>query len=268
MGRFDRVLRRAERRLEAPEPERSRILAELAGDLEALYATYRERGLEDEEARRRAVEWLAPSSEAVDRLRTVHTPWIERLLRRLGSSARGRVEIAAVGLFSLAAACAGVAAVIRAGLLPAASPGVWAVAAVGAAGLGTAAARGYRLFVRGDAASPGVTHGLGVVPIAAAGAALAGLLSAGLRVTTGAAAAGKTAAGVPWSEITVGSAVATLGLSVALILALAWLVLRLRGDAVRRAVRRARAELGEPPGNDPPRYTDARDTIPEKEATA
>lgn len=33
MDRFSRVLRRVDRRLEAPEPRRSRILMEMAGDL-------------------------------------------------------------------------------------------------------------------------------------------------------------------------------------------------------------------------------------------
>ena len=268
MGRFGRVLRRAERRLEAPEPERSRIPAEMAGDLEDLYEAYRERGLDPEEARRRAVRWLEPSSEAAEGLRAVHTPRIERLLRRLGSSTRGRVEVGAAALFSLAAAGAGVAGVLRAGILPAASPGVWAVAALGAAGLGAAAARGYRLVVRGTAAAGEAARGLRPLLAAAAGAGLAGLLSAGLRLTTGVAGPRETAAAVPWSEIAAASALATLGLSVALILALAWLLLRVRADAVRRAVARARSEIGEPPGGRAPGNADGRETTLETEATA
>lgn len=114
MERFGRVLRRVDRRLEAPEPERSRILAEMAGDLKDLYVAYRERGLDEEEARRRALEWFAPSQEAVDGLRVVHTPWIERHLGRLGSSCRGWVEVGAAGLFAISAAGARVAGVLRA----------------------------------------------------------------------------------------------------------------------------------------------------------
>lgn len=264
MGRFGRVLRRVDRRLEAPEPERSRILAEMAADLEDLYAAYRERGADEEEARRRALEWLAPSPQAVESLRAVHTPWIERLLHRLGSSARGRLEVGAVALFSLAAAGAGVAGVLRTGILPGPSPGVWAVAAAGGLGLGAAAARGYGLFVRGAASSRDAARGLRDVLAAAAGAGLAGLLSAGLRLTTG------PTTGVPWSEIAAASALSTLGLSAALVLALAWLVLRVRADAVSRAVERARSALGEAVAAGSPDAADAgyaTPTTPEKEAT-
>lgn len=268
MGRFNRVLRRVERRLEAPEPERSRILAEMAADLEDLYRAYRERGLEEDAARRRATEWLAPSPEAVEGLRAVHTPWIEGLLGRLGGSTRGWVEAAALALLSLAAAGAGVGGVVRAGVLPASSPGVWAVAAVGAAGIGVACARGYALFVRGAGASRETLRGLRSILVAAAGSAVAGFLGAGLRLTTGPGDAGDSAVGVPWSEIATSSALATLGLSAALLLALVWLVLRVRADAVRRAVVRARSEIGVPLVCDAPGSTDAREPRTEMEARA
>lgn len=267
MEGFDRVLRRVDRRLEAPEPERSRILAEMAGDLEDLYMAYRERGLDEEEARRRAVEWFEPSPDVADSLRAVHTPWIERHLRRLGRSSRGWVEVGAVGFFALSAAGVGVAGVLRAEILPAPSPGVWVAAALGAAGLGTAAARGYGLFVRGGEISRDDVRGLRAVLAAGGAAALAGLLSAGLRVTVLPASPPRTAADVPWSELAAGSALATLGLSVALILALAWLVLRVRAGAVRRAVERARSEIDGVLGSGAPGAMDARETRPEEEVS-
>lgn len=245
MGRFGRVLRRVDRRLEAPEPERSRILVEVAADLEDLYRAYRERGFDEAEARRRAVEWFDLSPEVVDSLRVVHTPWIERLLRRSGRSARGWIELGAAALFSLAAAGAGLSAVFRTGLLPSPSPAAWAIAALAAVGLGAGVARGYRLFVRGDRPRSGWRRGRHTLLAAAAAAALTGLLAGGLRLTTRAVGTAERAAGIPWSEVAAASALATLGLSASLILALVWLLLRVRAEVVDRAVERARSEFGE-----------------------
>ncbi|MDP2498372.1 MAG: permease prefix domain 1-containing protein [Candidatus Palauibacterales bacterium] len=264
MEEFDRVLRRVDRRLETPEPDRSRILAEMAGDLEDLCEAYRERGMDPEAARRRAVRWFEPSPEATDRLRAIHTPWIERHLRRLGSTARGWVEIGAVATFSLAAAGAGIAGVAASGILAPTLPGAWAVTVIGAAGLGMVAARGYGLFVRGSGSSPDVVRRLRDVLAAAAAAALAGLIAAGLRLT---AAPADAATGVPWSDLTAAAALASLGISVALLLALAWLVLRLRASAVRRAVARARSELGDTLPSGGPETTDARETSTRQEVT-
>ena len=264
MEEFDRVLRRADRRLEAPEPDRSRILAEMASDLEDLCDAYRERGMDPEAARRRAVRWFEPSPETVDSLQAIHTPWIERGLRRLGRSARGWVEVGAVALFSLAASGAGIAAVAASGILAPTLPEAWAVTVIGAAGLGVGAARGYGLFVRGSGCSPDVIHRLRDVLTAAAGVALAGLITAGLRLTR---APGEAAAGVPWSEITVAAALASLGISIALLLALAWLVLRVRANVVRRAVDRARSELGDALSTRVPGTTDTQNGSGRQEVT-
>lgn len=244
MGRFGRVLRRVERRLEAPEPERSRILLELAGDLEELYRAYRDRGLGEEEARRRAERWLSPSASAIESLRSVHLPGFDRWLDRLGGTARGRVELALAALVSLAAAGGGAFAVLRSGALSHASPGLWLVAALAAAGLTSGVRQGYALFVRGDRLGPGWRGRLHRVPAAAVAAALAGALAGGVRLTL---AAPPTEVGglTPafWSELATAAGVAAFGLSAALLLAALWLPLRIRAGAVGRVRSELRAAV-------------------------
>ena len=56
MSRFAELLGRTAARLDIPQPARSRVLLELAGDLDALYEHYRGLGLEEDEASRRVAE--------------------------------------------------------------------------------------------------------------------------------------------------------------------------------------------------------------------
>lgn len=87
--RFANVLKKASEQLHLPEPTRSRILPEMAADLEDSYHHYLERGYEDDEAVRRAEEAFAVSDEALERLARIHQPALgdvaERLISQVGS---------------------------------------------------------------------------------------------------------------------------------------------------------------------------------------
>jgi hypothetical protein len=87
--RFVPALRRISGELNLPEPTRSRILLEMASDLEALYEHYRARGLDDEEAFRRTEERVLASPEALQHLVAVHTTGYQRWL----SHAAGRLRL-------------------------------------------------------------------------------------------------------------------------------------------------------------------------------
>lgn len=256
MNRFGPVLRRVDRRLQVREPERSRILMEVAADLEDLYRDLRRRGLAEDEARREAEKRLAPAGSAIASLESIHLPATERLLDRLGGTARGRVELAALVLLSLGAAAAGAFGVIRSGTVSPGSPGLWAVAALTAAGLGVGVARGYALFLRGDRFDPEWRHRLDGVLAAAAATAITGLLAAAVRLTVTAPDAAGGASTGAWAALAAASAVAALGLCASLLIALLWLALRIRAEAVTRA----RAELREVLGP-----LDLDDSEPERE---
>ncbi len=245
MDRFGPVLRRVDRGLKVPEPERSRILMEVAADLEDLYRNLRLRGLEEEAARREAERRLAPADAALASLQSVHLPAVERLLRRLGHTTRGRLELATLVLISLGAAAAAAFGVVRSGTVSASAPGLWMVAALAAAGLGQGVARGYALFFRGDPLRSGWRRGIDGVLAAAAATALAGLVAGAVRLTLTVpeAGAGGAATGV-WTEVAVASGVAALGLCASVLLALLWLALRVRAEVVGRAHVELRTAIG------------------------
>ncbi|HUF50746.1 MAG TPA: hypothetical protein VMN60_07935 [Longimicrobiales bacterium] len=92
MTRFAHVLQRAEQTLHAPEPRRSRVLLELAQDLDDLFTELRAGGMTEDEAARRAESLLAPSPEAMDALCRVHAPLHVRLAERFSAGSSHVVE--------------------------------------------------------------------------------------------------------------------------------------------------------------------------------
>lgn len=89
MTRFAGVLKQAEDRLRAPEPSRTRILLEMAADLEDSYRHHLDQGCDEEEAARRAEEAFATSDETLRLLERIHQSGFsssaERFFHQIGS---------------------------------------------------------------------------------------------------------------------------------------------------------------------------------------
>ena len=98
MKQFADVLRQINARLSLPQPTKSRILLEIAGDMEDLYQALRRQGLGRDEARGEAVARFELSNEALEDLIAVHTSRWRRFLDGLSEQGRGRLERVALGL--------------------------------------------------------------------------------------------------------------------------------------------------------------------------
>lgn len=125
MTRFAHVLQRAESTLSAPEPQRSRVLLELAQDLDDLFAELRAVGLTEDEAARRAEALLAPSPEAMSALARVHEPLHVRLAERYSPGSAHGVERALLGLIATLALLFAVWGLMNTSAFAAASPALW-----------------------------------------------------------------------------------------------------------------------------------------------
>jgi hypothetical protein len=101
MTRFGDVLRTTSERLRLPQPAKSRILLEIAADMEDLYELHLADGASPEEARRRAIEQCDLSDDALAELVRVHTTGLRRFLDELGERTRNRWERAALIAFVL-----------------------------------------------------------------------------------------------------------------------------------------------------------------------
>lgn len=104
MTRFANVLKQAEERLHAPDPARTRILLEMAADLEDSYQHHLEQGCDEAEALRRAEEAFGTSEETLQLLDRIHHPGfsspVERFFHQLGSI-WAKILLVALLLFEL-----------------------------------------------------------------------------------------------------------------------------------------------------------------------
>ncbi len=233
MTRFTPVLRQAEEALDLPEPARSRVLGEMASDLEDLYEVYRRRGMEEEAAERRARALLGVSREVAGELRKLHEPLATRILRRYSRPGGAGVETALITILAAAAVLAGGATLVGAGLLSAPSPASLLVAAVGALG-GVAAARSaVGLYLRPDVLGDPVERAAmpvfflaGACGVVGIGTALVVLQAAPIPGAEG----GGTAAA--WAVVRDAAVTASLGLTLTLALALAGLHLHRRAREI------------------------------------
>lgn len=92
MKQFKSLLQKINQELRLPQPEKSRILLEIAMDLEDTYAYYRERGHSEEEARVKAEEKIAFSQEAFTQIREVHKSPYVRWMNSFSERTRLRWE--------------------------------------------------------------------------------------------------------------------------------------------------------------------------------
>lgn len=248
MTRFAAVLQRVEARLAVPQPARSRIIEEMAADLEDLYAAYRARGLDEAEALRRAETALGPSPEAVEALVLVHRPVWERLLARFSNRGRNRVERGLLTALGLAGVVLGTGALARQGILNDASPFVWPVIVLAAAAFAVAGAVFFRLFVKQDHRGGTLKAGLLPLLVLAVGTVLTaafGFLWEIFSLAQDAERAGAAPLDLLLPRLRRASEVLALGLTSGLAVVLGWFHLRQRALTIERA----EADLPVPPIN-------------------
>jgi hypothetical protein len=149
MSGFDVELRRLAEELELPEPVRSRTLLELRSDLESMASALRGRGLEEGEARRRALTLLLPGPEERAALERVHRPLYQRLVDRFSVKGRHRLERLALVVVASLYLAGGLATLSRLDLLSSPSPWLWPVLALSALIVVAGAGALFQAFVLG-----------------------------------------------------------------------------------------------------------------------
>jgi hypothetical protein len=168
MTRFLASLEEIDAALTVPQPQRGRVMAELAADLEDLYGALRADGMPPEDAERRALELVLPGGAALRELELLHQPLYRRMSARLSGGARLRLERAAVVLLSLGVVGLTAAGLPLGTLLADPSPFLVPVLALGCAGLVVAMVCALRMFVLGAASPDDGARGLDMVLLFAA----------------------------------------------------------------------------------------------------
>ncbi len=176
MKGFEEEIRRVAEGLGLPQPVRSRILMELASDLEDLAEALRGQGTSEAEARRRALDALLPSPEALAELRGVHRPLYQRLVDRFSERARHRVERLLLAATAAVALGIGIGALARIHLLSSPSLFVWPLLGLAVLVVGLGSGKMLQLYVVKDHALRRLRRGMFLLPVLAGATVSVGLI--------------------------------------------------------------------------------------------
>lgn len=150
MSRFATTLQTIADRLDLPQPARSRVLLELAADMDDLDRHFLGQGLAEDEARLRVLEQFDLSDAAMSELAAVHHGPARRLLDRLPARNLRLWERTLLVVMALAAVHTGGWFTRSSQVMHDAGAQAWAVLAVAVIVLILAAGKAYQLFIRQD----------------------------------------------------------------------------------------------------------------------
>ncbi len=238
MKRFVRVLKEIDRKLDLPEQERSRILLEIGSDLEDMYELYREEGLGEEDAMRRAEEMFDVSDEALEELARIHRSVFEQLLNRLSEQAQSRWEKVMLVVTLLLIVLFSGRQIVSSDFFPRAGIFVWPVLGIAFLTGSLAIRHSYITYIRKVSRPWELRKGLLRFPALGAGSLLAGICGTSIETmrTMRAAAADLDAAFPKIVEcaMTVSSLMIT-SLLVSIASGMIWFLFASRANRVERA---------------------------------
>jgi hypothetical protein len=148
------ALRELEGRLSLPIPDKTRILAELEWDLEALWAGMVAQGITADEAEKKALQTLIPDVHTLEELGRLHAPLYRRATEGVRNERLRLLERSALALVMAGVLAFQTYALLQADLLGNPSPYLWPVLGGGALLLGTIVAKAFQLWIKGDHRHP------------------------------------------------------------------------------------------------------------------
>jgi len=92
MNQFAPILKKINEKLDLPQPIKSRIILEIAADMEDAYNLYRQQGLSEKEALEKVKETFVFTDSALRELTEIHQTFFRRLLGKFSEQAANRWE--------------------------------------------------------------------------------------------------------------------------------------------------------------------------------
>jgi hypothetical protein len=160
MKQFIPLLKDINSRLDLPQPLKSRILLEIAGDLDDLYLIYRKRGMAEEEACRLSEEKFSLTDEAISELVGIHQSFYRKMLNRLTCRAQTLWERLFVGLLTIILVYSGGAAMLSTHFFSNTSSYTWPVMVIAVIALSITLFKWYSLFIKKDHRIQSLRRGL------------------------------------------------------------------------------------------------------------
>jgi hypothetical protein len=180
MSRFTQLLSGLDSRLKVPEPARSRILLEVAADMEDLGQEYLDRGVSEDEADAAVLDHFDLSEEAILELVRVHDTPFQRGLGRFSGQIESLWARLLLVILALLVALGSGVLLFRGQLYRDASALVWIVMPILGWGLWVAGSHVRRLLKAGEIRRS--TAGPGPGRLLALAASILGVTASGLWV--------------------------------------------------------------------------------------
>ena len=219
MSRFAPLLERTNRALDVPQPQKSRIMEELAADAADLFEHLRARGIGEAEATREVETWLLTDPEHIRELEEIHRPlhlrWANRFTQRRGPPGeRFALALILLGLLAVAAHLLSGTRVLSAPF----GTG-YTILLLGLLSVVVSVERVFALWLRSGKMA-GRRRGLRVIAFTTTTAPAVALLGAALAFYSSAAETAQAAE--MWAAIATASGLLGAGLSVALLSAVSY----------------------------------------------
>jgi hypothetical protein len=169
MNRFHDFLKEIGGKLEIPQPIKSRIILEIAADLEALYQHYLKQGNGKNAALKKAQEKIDFSDDALRQLTQIHASSLQKYLDKLSEHAQTRWERSSLGIILLTISVPSVYQIIITEFFRNASVFIWPILAITIFAGIIFLLKFYQIFIKKDHAVYKIHEGLSLIFILAAG---------------------------------------------------------------------------------------------------
>lgn len=163
MKQFTPLLKSINKRLDLPQPTKSRIILEIAADLDDLYQLYLSRGLEENEAAQKAEEKIDLTDEALNELVQIHQSLFRKLLDKISAQAQSRWEKVAFIFMLLFIVAISVQAIFSTQFLSQASKWIYPVLGMSIAAILISFPKFYQLYIKKDHLLKKIRTGLSLI---------------------------------------------------------------------------------------------------------
>jgi hypothetical protein len=150
MSRFVPLLKEINEKLDVPQPTKSRILLEIASDIDDLFNTYLEQGKSEKEAVALTEDMFKLDDAAITELADIHQPFFRNWMDKFASETQSRLEKASFVFVLLFIALFSGEAIVSSGFFKTASLFVYPILGIGFISLVIAIQRFYSLYIKKD----------------------------------------------------------------------------------------------------------------------
>jgi len=165
MSHFTPVLKNINDRLNLPQPIKSRIILEIAADLEDTFSFYQTKGYSPKEAHQKTIARLNLTDETLNELVQIHQSGWRKFLNRLSEQAQTRWERFILFLVLIFIAAVGGKAIFSTQFFLQASKFIWPILGIFLGIIIIALSKFYQFYIKKDHYIRHLRTGISLIPV-------------------------------------------------------------------------------------------------------